>query len=222
MGPSLEKLLSIATPPLRNADLRLGREALQEAGSFASSILELLQRRDGFFAFESALRFFPSSPVPVSYGVLDWNANSLWACEFGDMCKDCFFFAEDIFGGQFGISGDEVVAFDPETGEQRLFANSLEAWAENVLADFNVVTGYPLAHEWQSVNGRLAGRDRLVPKIPFVAGGTYSLENLVSIDAVEGMRARGKFARQIRDLPDGAQIRFQFVHNNNNTRTSTK
>ena len=51
----------------------------------------------------------------------------------------------------------------------------------------------------------------LVPAVPFVLGGEYSLGNLRLADAVSGMRARGNLARQIRDLPDGAQIEFKVV-----------
>jgi hypothetical protein len=44
-----------------------------------------------------------------------------------------------------------------------------------------------------------------------VTGGAFEIDNLCSADAVEGMRARGSLAVQIRDLPDGAKIRYRFV-----------
>lgn len=39
-------------------------------------------------------------------------------------------------------------------------------------------------------------------------GGEFVLDNLYLADAVEGMKLRADIASQIRDLPDGAQIKF--------------
>ena len=45
-------------------------------------------------------------------------------------------------------------------------------------------------------------------KIPGVLGGTYGGENLATIPLVELISASGSIAEQIKDLPDGAQIRL--------------
>ena len=50
-----------------------------------------------------------------------------------------------------------------------------------------------------------------MPKMPFVTGGEYAIQNLAAIEASRGMRFRGDLAVQIRDLPDGAQIRYSVV-----------
>ena len=72
------------------------------------------------------------------------------------------------------------------------------------------MTGYPLAHDWQIRHGNLAFDQRLVPKIPFVMGGTPSVETVYAMDAVRAMRMHGEIAVQIRDLPDGTRVRFVF------------
>jgi hypothetical protein len=46
--------------------------------------------------------------------------------------------------------------------------------------------------------------------VPFVCGGSYDNQNLRSIDAAEMLAKWGGFACQIRDLPDGAAIKFVF------------
>lgn len=120
-------------------------------------------------------------------------------------------FAEDIFGGQFAIKGDAIVSFEPETGEVTEIAGSIAGWARKILDDYEVITGYPIARQWQAANGALARGERLIPKRPFVMGGEYSVENLFAVEAVEGMRFRGDIAVQIRDLPDGASITFKIV-----------
>jgi hypothetical protein len=208
LGSSFEKLLSIASPPLLNADDAVDLRVLKSAGAHANDLAMVLNKRNGFFAFEGALRFFPSRSVPISYGLLEWNDQELWRFEYDGLADRCFFFAEDMFGGQFCVSDGKIHTFDPETGQRSELANSLEEWAAAVLADYEVLTGYKLAHDWQAKYGKLAGRERLVPKTPFVTGGEFALSNLAALDAVKGMRARGNLACQIRDLPDGAKIRF--------------
>jgi hypothetical protein len=68
------------------------------------------------------------------------------------------------------------VAFDPETGDRRVVASSLEEWAQQLLADFELMTAYPLAEAWQKQFGPLPLRKRLIPKIPFVLGGDFVVE----------------------------------------------
>jgi hypothetical protein len=211
LGSSFEKLLSIASPSLLNADDAIDPRVLQSANVHANDFTVALRQRNGFFAFEGALRFFPSRSVPISYGLHEWNDRELWRFEYDDLTEGCFFFAEDVFGGQFCVSNGKICTFDPETGQRDKLANTLEEWAAAILADYEVLTGYKLAHEWQAKHGKLAGRDRLVPKTPFVTGGDFALSNLAAIDAVKGMRARGNLARQIRDLPEGTPIRFEIT-----------
>ena len=118
------------------------------------------------------------------------------------------FFAEDIFGVQFCLVDGKVSSFESETGEKTALADSLDDWARMILDDYEVLTGFSVTHEWQSANGKLDGRSRLLPATPFVAGGSYALTNLRAIPSVEGMRYRGSLARQIRYVPDGATVRM--------------
>jgi hypothetical protein len=47
-----------------------------------------------------------------------------------------------------------------------------------------------------------------LPKKSFVVGGEFEIGNLYDLDEVEGMRFRASLAIQIRDLPNGAKVRF--------------
>ncbi|MEZ5344501.1 MAG: SMI1/KNR4 family protein [Pyrinomonadaceae bacterium] len=169
----------------------------------------MLTERNGFYAFESALHVFPSQSNGSEIGLEDWNRSTLWRDEYDGLAEGCLFFAEDVFGTQFCITKDQICIFDPETGSLEFLANTIEEWAEIVLSDFKVLTGYPLAHEWQIHHGRIPNGKRLVPKTPFVAGGKFDIENLYLCDAVESMKFRAKIAKQIKDLPDGSRITFR-------------
>ena len=211
MSNYLEKLLSNSTESLNSVDPSLSVELTDQAGTLVDDLLEMLSIRNGFYALESALHVFPSHSTESDIGLDEWNSESLWRSEYKEMLGNCLFFAEDLFGSQFCIKDNKVYTFDPETGEFEYLAENIEGWAQAIIEDYNALTGYPLAHKWQQNNGVLPSNKRLLPKIPFVAGGEFALENLYLGDSVKAMQFRASLANQIRDLPDGAQIQFNIV-----------
>ncbi|WP_238346708.1 SMI1/KNR4 family protein [Pseudomonas viciae] len=205
---SLDTLLSNASSSLSEHEperLGLSHGLLDR---LADQLFGMLRRRNGFYAFECALHVFPTHSSQQEIGIYDWNANALWRSGYKYMADGCFFFAEDVFGGQFCFKDGKVYIFDPEIGSLEYLADDIESWAKSILVDFDVLTGHPLAHQWQKQNGQLPAGKRLLPKVPFVLGGEFVLDNLYLADAVEGMKLRADIASQIRDLPDGAQIKF--------------
>ena len=201
-GTPLTELLSIAGPSIGAADPEVREIAELELRS-------VLTERNGFYAFDSALHVFPTGWAGDEVSIEQWNAPALWCDAYGDMTDGLLFFAEDAFGVQFALHQGAVVTFDPESGETESVARSLEGWASAVLEDFDVLTGFRLAHEWQCTFGRIPARQRLVPKVPFVVGGEFQLSNLYLSDAMTAMRFRGELAAKMRDLPDGTRVRFR-------------
>jgi hypothetical protein len=210
MGEYLEKLISLAGPALGPPEPSC-EEVQGVAGHLAAELRELLRQRNGFYAFESSLHVFPSGATETGQSLEAWNSYALWRDAFDDMTAGCVFFAEDVFGGQFCIRAQGVYTFDPETGGLEILADSLEGWAQGIISDYEVILGFPLAHTWQQRHGPLAPGRRLVPKTPFVLGGEFAIGNLRSLEATKAMRYRGDIATQIRDLPDGAQIRLDVI-----------
>ncbi|SMF80757.1 hypothetical protein SAMN06265365_1394 [Tistlia consotensis] len=209
--PSLGRLLEISGPPLSIAEPTLSPSLSAAAGPHAGALLDLLRRRNGFYAFESALHVFPTHSEGPEIGLDAWNARESWRSEYGDLAHGCLFFAEDVFGCQFAITPDGIQVFDPETGGRTPLADDMERWARLLLLDFRKLTGWPFAQEWQSRHGPMPPGKRLTPKIPFVFGGAFDLDNFFLQDAETGMRFRGRIATRIRDLPDGAEIEFQVI-----------
>ena len=202
MTARLNKLLDLAGPALGPGP----RAELPAFGRLGAKLLDVLRRLDGFYAFESALHVFPAGPG--EHSLLAWNDPELWRSGYEDMAAGHLFFAEDAFGGQFSLKGEAIYSFDPETGASTPVATTLEDWAAYVLDDWEVVTGYPLAHDWQMLHGPLRPGERLVPKRPFVFGGDFTLDNLWSMPAADSMRYRASIAKQLRDLPDGQTVRL--------------
>jgi hypothetical protein len=179
---------------------------IEAARSIGQELKALLQARNGFFAFDRALLVRSLTNVDLPLGVAQWNEPSLWKREYRANIEGLTFFAEDGFGGQFGIKGDAVCYFDPENGEMNLVAESLEAWARWLLQDHRVRTGWPLYHLWKERFGIVEAGQRLVPKIPFVLGGKFELANLYKVNDVEGMRWRAAIANQLLDCPPGTKV----------------
>jgi len=178
-------------------------------GDLGRQLADLLARKNGFYAFESALHVFPACQKKGVMDVEKWNDPTLWIAQYHDMALGVVFFAEGICGDQFGIRGREVVRFEAETGAMDSIASSLEEWASLVLKDFKYQTGYPLAHKWQQIHGPLRRGERLVAIRPFVLGGDFDVRNLFALSAVKAMRYHGDIALRIRDVPNGTKINFE-------------
>lgn len=211
---SVTQLLTIASPTL------LAAVSVEEAmkvppgveidHAIYRELIDLLGRKNGFYAFESALHVLPFSRALDPMGLLAWNSNDLWRSNYGNLAQGLLFFAEDAFGGQFALKNRGVYLFNPETADTEFMGECLDEWAEKILNDYNYHTGYSLAHEWQSLHGPLKPGSRLLPKMPFVVGGEFHVNNLRVTDAVEGMKRRAVIAKKIHDLPDGAKVKVRF------------
>jgi hypothetical protein len=211
MGTALEKLASIGGDAISPSTDTFDSIFTPFANPSFGGLRTLLNAKNGFYAFESALHVYPAQRHGSQLGLVEWNAPDLWISQYDGIADGCLFFAEDIFGGQFCVNHDGICSFDPETGKLQQIASDIEGWAHALLQDFEFLTGHPIAHAWQEANGMLQAGLRLVPKVPFVAGGSYQIENLYELDAVKAMRARANLATQIRHLPDGANITWKIV-----------
>lgn len=207
----LQKLLSISGGPLSRQPVKINLPEFGNFGSLGNELVELLTDRNGFYAFESALHVFPASSYEGEMTLSRWNSFGLWRNEYGVLAEGMLFFAENALGDQFCIHEGLVCNFDAETGEIKSLGKTLAEWAQSVLQNYKFLTAYPLLHQWQLKEGALPVGMRLMPKIPFVFGGGFTLENLYPINAVRGMKSRGNLAKQIKDLPDGTQIKFRVI-----------
>jgi hypothetical protein len=211
MNNALLKLIEIGSNRLLEKDCSISEDLFCVNELLIGELVSLLKSKNGFYAFEAALHIFPSESTETEIGLKEWNKDNLWISDYRGMVTDAVFFAEDVFGGQFCIRNDGIYTFDPEVAEFEYFAKNLEQWAKELLANYNFLTGYPLAHEWQKKHGALPPRKRLIPKIPLVMQGDFSIENLVAIDSIKGMKWRADIAVQIANLADGDSITLRVI-----------
>lgn len=162
-----------------------------------SEIDNVLQIKNGFFAFENAFHFFSKQET----GTL----NKLIKNEFL-YDKECFFFAEDIFGNLFCRKNSNYYLMDIESGELEYISNNHDKMFQVILQDYNYFTGYSVARRWQELNGFLGKNERLIPKIFFITGGQYEVDNLYAMDRIRALRLRGDLFEQLKDVSDGEKI----------------
>jgi len=175
MADYLKKLLSLSSPSLCGSRPSSPKAFDKVHEKLAAELVEILRVKNGFYAFESALHVLPSHCVTDAMDIERWNSRELWKGEYSEEVAKYLFFAEDIFGEQFGLCADSVVRFDPETAGTEVFADSPTDWAERILRDYEVETGYPIAAEYQEKKGPLIPGQRLEPKIPFILGEDTTL-----------------------------------------------
>lgn len=208
---AIQKLVSISSPALTTKPATVNLSDFEQFGTRGDELLKLLSLKNGFYAFESALHLFPAAPFEQEMTLSRWNSFGLWRHEYGSFAEGKLFFAEDTCGNQFCVENEKIGFFDAETGAVENLAYDLEEWAKRMLSEYEALTSYPLARQWQSQNGPLPLGKRLMLKRPLVLGGDYSLTNLFAVEAVEGMRLRGNIAKQIDGLPEGTQVNFRFT-----------
>lgn len=178
------------------------------AGERQPELEHVFRQKNGFLAFDRALRFFAADPTTRDLDLDRWNSPGLWRDTYGKLADDLLFFADDIFGGQFCIKDSRVYSFEPETGTLELFADDLDGWAARILSETDYYTGRPLALDWQEQFGQLTPTQRLLPTLLFTLGGEFVAANLSARDAATAMRIRGPIAQKIYGLPEGTQVRF--------------
>jgi hypothetical protein len=180
---------------------------LDAFGDIGKELEAVLSEHNGFFGFDAAWLVRPLVQESPPLGILQWNQPALWKEAFeSPRVADACFFAEDVFGCQFCLSNQSVYSFNPETAEFERLASSVKNWMARILADPEGLTGWPVARDWARTKGDLERGFRLVPKVPFVLGGSYELSNLYPSRDVDAMRFRGTLASQLRGVEDGANV----------------
>jgi hypothetical protein len=134
------------------------------------------------------------------------NVNDLLKKEYNKIIKNEFFFAQEIFGNQFGFSPDGIVFLNIETGEKSILGKNFDSWYAEIINDLDYYTGRNILRDWNTIHGPLDYNMRLCPAIPFVIGGEYEVDNLYQSIFPNFLLSNANIAQQIYDLPEGAPV----------------
>lgn len=195
----LAALLAQAGNPISRAPQRLRDLPITVERTRSLELEALLHLRDGFRALGGALIVRPTVDVASARGLEAWNSITLWRAPYRHASK-LYFFAEDIHGRQFALHRDEIVHFDPETGEITHHAASLDEWAAKLAADPDAIGAGRLA-AWHEGHPTLRVEERLQPSLPAYMGGIDGAIGDISDDFrvlvdVELMKRYGRLFRE--------------------------
>jgi hypothetical protein len=208
---NIKKLIEIGSQAIGASDSKIHIDDFKRYVPLIEELQTLLSLKNGFYAFESALHIFPSASSDGEMTLDRWNSRWLWRHKYGNLTEGALFFGEDICGNQYCIYNGHVGFFDAEIGAIETLGSSIDQWAGKILADYETLTSFAVAHHWQQRNGKLPPGKRLMLKRPLILGGDYSPDNIFAVESVEGMRLRGHIADQIKDLPEGTEVDFNFT-----------
>jgi hypothetical protein len=202
----LAELVRQAGPPVSRAPQRLRDTPVTLKRERLLELEALLHLRDGFITLGGALIVRPSVTVAAVRGVEDWNQLTLWRRSYG-RASALFFFAETVMGVQFALHKDEIVAFDPVTGQWDHVAFGLDGWAEHVAGDPQALGSDSLS-AWVAEHGPLSLSQRLQPRVP--AHWQDEAEGEPELRTIEDLELMQRYARLYREtrehpgvLPEG-------------------
>jgi hypothetical protein len=116
-------------------------------------------------------------------------------------------FACDIYGDLWVKRADGTVRkISTESFVAVEDYGSLESWAATIVADSDYELGWSMLSAWESTNGNIKVGERLAPKIPFVFGGEYSVENLYAMPLTEILKFRRHLATQTANIQNGTKV----------------
>lgn len=187
------------------------REKFNLPSTEVSILGEIISIKNGFYAFESALHILGTGSDRPDIDIVAWNSPDLWIKSYDTIKPDGLCFAEDLFGNQFYMTPNGIYNFDCETGDKEKLARNLKEWCQLILDDYDYLTGYSLAHEWQKRNGPLEPGKRLAAKIPFALEGDFDIDNLQAVNAVDLMLTHADLAVQLNPIPDGTKIKINIA-----------
>jgi hypothetical protein len=169
----------------------------------------LLSLHNGLTAFDGGLRIFGIRPEALQT-LQEWNEQNGWRSAYKELIRDTLiFFAEDVFGNQFAFDDGSVIYFDVENGRATPFAKSFSEWLSIILEDPVDTLQLMLYKNWLAKGERLEPSEHLCPVHPFIVKADPPLKELYRVKSMEDMIYKGNFAYQIKDVPDGAQIKMR-------------
>jgi hypothetical protein len=167
----------------------------------------ILDSGNGGFFYGQSLHIYGYSPLHI-YHDMD-SINLLLQKEYGNIIVGLFSFSQDLFGNQFCFDtvNNSIVFFDIETGSRDIIATDFSKWADVLQERLQYFTGINVLNEW-FLNNRLEFNQRLCPKVPFLMGGEFKVDNLYAIAFPDSIKAYANIARQVYNLPDGTPVKL--------------
>ena len=133
--------------------------------------LDFIKETNGGFFYNYSLQFY-AVETPLKYHNI-FLINQYIHEAYGKFLGKELFFAQDVFGNQFGFSDMGIIFFNMETGERQVIAEGFNKWIDVLNRDLDYFTGRKLVEDWNMSNTAIKPNERFHPKKPFVIGGEF-------------------------------------------------
>jgi len=166
-----------------------------------------------FFSQCNGRLFFNRALLIDGFGKIQYDLsfvemNLLLNEKYGTMIPNFYAFGCDAFGHQFIFSEGKVCFLNIEDATCRVVADNFRGWIQAIKEKSDYYTGESLLINWENKFGNLKTWQRLSAKMPFIAGGSYDVENLYAMNIIQLIEYNSDIAKQVFGLPDGTRIQF--------------
>jgi hypothetical protein len=181
-------------------------------GILDENLRYFLENYNGGYTKDCYVHFF-GRLGPPGHNIFEWNSSEWWKQYFG-LGNNWFFFAEDVFGNQFGVNltQPELGFFMLWVDDGRLepFAPDFENFVEFTIFDYAIFGRMRGLSEnfYQVMGGRVPRFHHIAYKKPILLGGDASdVDNLETAEALGHIRLLGQIVHQVKQFPIGTKIK---------------
>ena len=167
----------------------------------------MVESENGGFFWQQSLHIYGYSQLQDFHDIE--NVNLLLKKEYGNIVGGLIAFAQGVFGNQFcfDVESRSIVFLDIETGARDVLTTSFLKWVDILHDRLEYFTGVNVLEQWLWDN-RLEFNQRLCPKVPFVMGGEFKVDNLYASGYPDSIKAYANIAKQVYNLPDGTSVKL--------------
>ncbi|QPB41637.1 hypothetical protein [Rodentibacter haemolyticus] len=163
---------------------------------------DLFSYKNGFVAFEGCLRILPLVDIENERTIYSWNKFLNFET------KEYIFFGDNVLGDGFCTYKNLFYKYDFESGDLEFMGNTLEDFSKELIINYNYYTGYSIAKQWMETQSVVSFNDVLMPKIPFILGGEYSINNLYMSNIYESIQLKQYIYNKTKESEDGEKIKL--------------
>jgi hypothetical protein len=174
-----------------------------------SDLAELLKSINGFIQFGGALHVRGACQTLEWHSLhYAWESADAFHRHYRTVKQSDVPFAQSALGDQYFIRDNDVYRLDTECDEIESLDMDFKTFLEEVQSDpIGALNLEPLEEYWGQ-GGVLEPGQLLSVMPPFILAQQNTKYSYRAISALDRLRFLADFARQIRDLPDGATISF--------------
>lgn len=172
----------------------------------------LLEQANGFIQFHGGLHVRGVCLAPAWHSLRDaWIGKNAFHQLYPDVTPEDIPWAEDCMGDQFLLRAGTVWHLLAETGELESLEMNFTEFIQAVEEDPGEHLGLHPLLQFQREGGHLLPGQLLAAYPPFCLEESEDGVKLRAIESGERRRFLADFAKQIRDLPDGAKIDIKWT-----------